>query len=86
MGFFLLWIFFTRLVVSHLAKFHSVSYALIQDIGVEAFKAKFPHTRERMMKRQGVSWTINTLMIDSILSKLCCLLKVFAHKYFISIL
>ncbi|CAL8110424.1 unnamed protein product [Orchesella dallaii] len=64
-----------RLVVSHLARFHSASYAFIQNIGLEVFKKKFPHTRERMMKRDGIGANINTLMIDSILTKLCCLLK-----------
>lgn len=62
--------------MTHLARFHSVSHALIQDIGLEAFKKQFPHTRERMMKRDGVGANINTLMIDSILAKLCSLLKV----------
>ncbi|ODM92790.1 putative oxidoreductase dhs-27 [Orchesella cincta] len=64
-----------RLVVSHLARFHSASYALIQNIGLEVFKKRFPHTRERMMNRDGIGANINTLMIDSILTKLCCLLK-----------
>lgn len=64
-----------RLVVSHLARFHSASYAAIQEMGLDSFKAKFPHTRERMMNRQGIGATINTMMIDSILNKLTCLLK-----------
>jgi hypothetical protein len=59
-----------------LGNYHGASYAYIQELGgPKVFTKRFPETQEKMMKRWGVGYSINEMMIDSTLVKLASLLK-----------
>jgi len=67
------------LILKTLAGFHSASYIPLKQLGISAFQNKFPHTKERMMHREGVGAEINTAMMGSTYSRIYELLQVRIH-------